>query len=771
MEEGEKCTRYFFVKIKQHTGIKALKDASGTRREGTKNVLKVAQDFYGTLYRKKRTVKKTADHFLEALTERLAPDMVEYLQKGWTGEEFLEVIKDATKLSAPGLDGLPWEFYSVFWETIARDFMEMIDSCLKQGHLPTSFLQGAISLLHKKDDKEEMKNWRPITLINVDCKIYAKVLTNRMKKVLAAIIHPDQTCAVPGRRVWDSLITIRDAVWMATDRNTPLGVLSLDLQKAFDSVDHGYMFATLGKFGFPPKFIEWIKMLYSKASSKIAINGFLSDPIHLASGVKQGCPLSPALFVCAMEPLLATLRKEQKIKGIFVPGAKGEATKCVAYMDDVSILCPDPNSVKETLRHCKDFTQASGLALNVDKSTCLTIGSWDTLTKLEVRVTTEPTKILGILFSEKHAADINWSSIQKKMTAKINMWKTRTLSMEGKVLVTKAILLPVLLYVAMVFPPSLKLIKQLQKEIFRFFWGSKMEKLKRTTVSKRKQNGGKTMPDLLPFLLGKFTSMCYRAAVHGTNAAACFVRYATAFLFQKYGLFKVDHSKPACLAPPPLYEGIGVFLKAHPLQDYDRKTFLDQKKLTQEIQEQEDTTIVSNFSEETSRDIWDQAHSKAITNTQKDLTWMSIHGCLPVKSFQKNRGLVLSAECPREQCKGEEDVKHLLWNCHFAKDTWAAMAPLIQTVTGQKGVTYNLALYGVGAKCSYGLEDVLWQIINSVKESLWQTRNITLFTHTNVETSTCIKLCLEKMATYYLVDCKKHGVAWGGKNLENEEMV
>ncbi len=132
-----------------------------------------------------------------------------------------------------------------------------------------------------------------------------------MSTVLTDLIHPDQACAVPGRKITDSLVLIRDAICYARERNIRLIVLNLDFEKAFDRVSHHYLFQVLEKMGFPGKFLAWVGLLYRDITSRILVNGDLSKAINIRSGVRQGCPLSPLLYVACIEPLAKVLRRDQ----------------------------------------------------------------------------------------------------------------------------------------------------------------------------------------------------------------------------------------------------------------------------------------------------------------------------------------------------------------------------------------------------------------------------------------------------------------------------
>ncbi len=124
-----------------------------------------------------------------------------------------------------------------------------------------------MALLHKKGPKEELSNWRPITLLTSDYKVLAKVITERLKKVIGVVVQPDQTCGVPGRSGVLNLALVRDILYWAEQRQLSLAILSLDQEKAFDRVSHAFLMAILVRMGFGTVFRSWVKLLYSRVSS------------------------------------------------------------------------------------------------------------------------------------------------------------------------------------------------------------------------------------------------------------------------------------------------------------------------------------------------------------------------------------------------------------------------------------------------------------------------------------------------------------------------
>ncbi|KAI3374546.1 hypothetical protein L3Q82_021112 [Scortum barcoo] len=199
-----------------------------------------------------------------------------------------------------------------------EDLLEVFNDCLERGRLPLSCRRAVITLLPKKGDLQELKNWRPVSLLCTDYKIMSKVLASRLREVMASIIHPDQTYCVPGRLISDNVTLIRDILEVSGSLAVDTGLISIDQEKAFDRVEHKYLWQTLAAFGFSPGFIAKIRVLYCDIASVLKINGGLSAPFRVQRGIRQGCCLSGMLYSLAIEPLLHKLRN--KLSGVCVPG-------------------------------------------------------------------------------------------------------------------------------------------------------------------------------------------------------------------------------------------------------------------------------------------------------------------------------------------------------------------------------------------------------------------------------------------------------------------
>jgi hypothetical protein len=177
----------------------------------------------------------------------------------------------------------------------------------------------AVKILFKKTDRLDLKYYRPISLLNVDLKLITKTLANRLSKVLPNIVNHNQKC-IPGRNISDNIHTMIDVIKYANEKKLNAAILLLDQEKAFDRVNHDFLFKTLKHFGFGTNFISWIKILFKNIFSKIKINGFQTEPIRVERVVRQDCPLSALLFVLVGEVLGNLIREDSRIKGVKIGG-------------------------------------------------------------------------------------------------------------------------------------------------------------------------------------------------------------------------------------------------------------------------------------------------------------------------------------------------------------------------------------------------------------------------------------------------------------------
>ncbi|CAM2105798.1 unnamed protein product [Caretta caretta] len=169
-----------------------------------------------------------------------------------TLSEFSEALCRMPTNKSPGMDGLTVEFYRVFWDVLGPDLVTVWAKSLQSGVLPLLCRRAVLALLPKKGDLRNLRNWCPVSLLGMDYKIVVKEISLRPGSVLANVIHPDQTYSVPDRSIFDNLFLVRDLLDLGRRDGLSFTLLSLDQEKAFDRVDHGYLLNTLQAFGFGP---------------------------------------------------------------------------------------------------------------------------------------------------------------------------------------------------------------------------------------------------------------------------------------------------------------------------------------------------------------------------------------------------------------------------------------------------------------------------------------------------------------------------------------
>ena len=303
---------------------------------------------------------------------------------------------------SPGSDGITAEFFKIFWNDLKSHYVKSLNYSFENGSLTTLQKQGIISLLPKKDyDLCSLNIWRPLTLLNTDYKIVTKAVANRIKKFLPKIIDCSQTGFIKGRYIGENIRLIQETIEMLEKENMPGLLFFADFEKAFDSISHKYIIKSLESFNFGTDIIKWVKCFYQGANSCVQNTGFMSNFFSISRGVRQGCPLSPYLFILCIEILSATLLNDREITGIKINGKEFKSTM---FADDATFAMDGSlKSFQKLLCILDDFKLISGLKLNVNKTTILRAGSLkytniQHLKNLRFLWTSNSAKTLGIIF-------------------------------------------------------------------------------------------------------------------------------------------------------------------------------------------------------------------------------------------------------------------------------------------------------------------------------------------------------------------------------------
>ena len=409
-----------------------------------------------------------------------------------TKDECYKVLKEMKVNKSPGNDGFTVEFYCTFWPILGDNIVGALNEAYDKGHLSTSQKQGVITLLEKEGkDARYIKNYRPITLLNVDYKILSKVLASRIKDVLEEIIHYDQVGYVKNRNIGEAVRLVDDMFFYSLSQTNGY-VVAADFEKAFDSVDHNFLFKVLDLFGFGTSFRSWVKTIYTDISSTVMNGGHSTGYFSINRGVRQGDPLSPYLFLLAIEILAHTLRNDDIIEG-FRFGE--QEVRQVLYADDLTIFVKNVDSITRLQYIFEEFEKISGLKINKGKTNFVWLGKEEDQprTRLFGKLVKE-VKILGVYFTLdiKIKEEMNYKEILSKIKKLLAWWKQRDLSLMGKIHLLKTYALSKLNYISSLIVVPNWVLLEVEKITFNFLWNGK-DRIKRNIMYQDYKNGGMRM--------------------------------------------------------------------------------------------------------------------------------------------------------------------------------------------------------------------------------------------------------------------------------------
>ena len=496
--EGEKCTGYFLglEKRKQcRTYIHEIKKREGVVTEDYVEILERVQEFYEELYTRGGVDEGKIEEVLDSVVCGLSEADRSFCDREINEKEVMEAIEGLNSGKSPGSDGIGIEWYKVYKHDVSPILVEVFREMERTGVVQDRMVEGVITILYKKGSKLDLENYRPISLLNVDYKILTRILANRMKRVIGEVVQPTQCYSIPGRDIADTIGTIRDVIeHMKRDRIGGV-VVGIDWNKAFDRVEHEFLFRVLEKFGFGEKMVGWVRRLYGSARSCVKVNGVLTDFFEVERSVRQGCPLSALLYALSVEPLATLIKRDKGVEGIKLP----YGGRCVInhYADDTTITVRDGGSVRRVMEIVEDYGRASGAKINKEKSEIMYIGKVERI-EVGLRVEEKYIKVLGVLLGvdSKEARDATWTGVINKIRTVCTAWRGRKLRLKGKVVVVNGLMLSVCVYVMRVVEMPGWVMNDLNKIVCDFIWEGKGVKIAQKTLVGKRRKGGLKLIDL-----------------------------------------------------------------------------------------------------------------------------------------------------------------------------------------------------------------------------------------------------------------------------------
>ncbi|KAG1677994.1 hypothetical protein FOA52_000789 [Chlamydomonas sp. UWO 241] len=287
--------------------------------------------------------------------------------------------------TAPGPDGIPVDGIPVdVWRKLGEPAFVLLAAVFTAvgatGETPPGIIDGVVASIYKAKDAADAANYRPLTMLGSDYRILAKVLATRWTPLLAAVVGPEQTAFLAGRRISDNICLNQmlpgQLAANAAEGVGPTGaaLALLDFRKAYDTIDRGCLLAVMEAVGVGDGVLAWTRTILTHTYASAEVNGFISEPRQYAAGVRQGCPAVPALFLFLGHALACFLRTCPAVGVEVVPGCR---VTCPQYADDCMPLLRScaPADVAALVEAMAVFGRATGLVLNLGKCGILPLGS------------------------------------------------------------------------------------------------------------------------------------------------------------------------------------------------------------------------------------------------------------------------------------------------------------------------------------------------------------------------------------------------------------
>lgn len=470
----------------------------------TADFLKEAHSFYSDLFgipSDQFMDPQEIDSFIAADKKVLSPQEATELIGKVTEAELDQVFKKIRKKrSAPGPDGITYTFILSFKNDMKKPLMDITNAIMETGVLPETLKGTLIKLIPKKKDSILIEDFRPITLTNVCLRIASAIINNRILKFINKLIHPNQTGFIPNRRMDDNILQLQTI--LENSSNPDGGVVQIDFQKAFDRISHAFLIKVLEHKNFPPNIINFVKSL-EQQQGQILINHLPSATFQFHSGLRQGNPISPTLFVLAIEPYLQHIRNHTN--GITLYNPLGNVKeKVIGFADDVSILFSNKQDVCTTFTINEVFSKLSNMRINRNKTKIIFFSEPLPATFREFNLhfpdytitsfAAEPSLVyLGI-----PPKGVDWSELIKEIIKQIN----QAIILHTPISIqTEAISIYCLsrVYFRDIFTP----IKQKDVQVLHKVINNKLHNVSIKTLLIPKQFGGFSLMDLTFQLLGK----------------------------------------------------------------------------------------------------------------------------------------------------------------------------------------------------------------------------------------------------------------------------
>ena len=438
--------------------------------------------YFSNLFTSSKPNQAQTTAALSGVSRRVTSEMNRNLEMLFIADEVKEALFQMCPTKAPGPDGLPAVFYQKHWHLVKQG---VISTCLhifnKQGTL-APLNHTYIALIPKKEKPRKVTDFRPISLCNVIYRIVAKAIANRLKHVMHKIISPMQNAFIPDRLITDNIIIGYECLHKirhCKGRKNGLVALKLDISKAYDRLEWKFLEHTMESLGFSRGWINLIMRCVSSVSFSVVINGAVSRVIQPQRGLRQGCPLSPYLFIMCMEAFSSLLLQAEQ-QGLIHGLSFGKDLRIshLLFADDSLVFTRASVADCQNLKRIFDcYSTASSQLFNFEKSSMFLSGNIQDGQASSIKdifqlnIVSRHERYLGLpsMIGRKRSNFFN--DIKLKIYNKVSSCQHKFFSCGGTEVLIKAAALAIPTYAMSIFKIPLGICDDIQRVIANFWWG------------------------------------------------------------------------------------------------------------------------------------------------------------------------------------------------------------------------------------------------------------------------------------------------------------
>ena len=618
-----------------------------------------------------------------------------------------------------------------------------------------------ITLLCKDENQSDnMKFYRPISLLNTDRKILSKILTTRLGHILPKIIGISQTCSVKGRTIFDNNHLHRNIMDYIEQKQLPVIFISLDQEKAFDRVSHSYMYDTLTAFGFDDAFIRWVKVLYEDVKSSVIVNNFISETLDIQRGVRQGCSLSMLLYVICFEPLAKRVQDDTNIKGIKVPGSDFEV-KLSLYADDNTGFFTSGLSVKKYFDYIEIFQKISGSKINYRKSNGMYLGKWNNRSDHAFGISwINKTKLLGYHYGHFDISEV-WQNIFIKFDKTLKLWQSRRLSFKGKSVVLNSLAFSKILYYVTAGLLPKHYLTLLQRSCFRFIWTKTYEPVARDTLYLPFSEGGLNIPNIQLKCDAIYMTHLSKL-VNGHDAIwTYFAKYWIGLQLRKHNSNLFKNNSPHSVYVPAFYkhclEVYYKLVKIYPTFDFRNGTskLYYTALLSMTNHKPRNNNIFPNIN---FREVYKNLYNHSIDSETRNTCWRISHDVVYVNYFLFTKGISKSKTCLF--CDSIETVTHLFIYCKTVQPLNKIILKILNHITNQKfQLTEDMFRFLLLPNTLVDVQEIALILLSESRNIIWNSRNKCKHEQKPVTAYSLVAKFLSKIKFRMSVDLFRMGAA------------